>query len=167
MTLVPFGQEVAEEFGVAHGAPHRPLHGGHQPDRLVHDEVERLQLLERLDVQRTVAQPVGFVAATVLPLGVGRQVVGHGGGGRGRGVVRGHHQEDHVVDDVVVGEPVSVLVFGVAQHREQVGSFVAAALSHPRLEVVLQQLAGFETAPPRERRHAGADDRVACAHWSW
>ena len=29
--------------------------------------------------------------------------------------MRGHHEEDHVVDDVLVGETVAVLILGVAQ----------------------------------------------------
>ena len=40
---------------------------------------------------------------------------------------------------------------------------LAAALLDALLEVVLQVLAGLQPAPPRERRHAGADDRVARA----
>ena len=40
---------------------------------------------------------------------------------------------------------------------------VKEQLLHPRLEVVLQQLAGLQAAPPGERRHPGADDRVTGA----
>ena len=121
-------QVVTQQLGVAHRPAHRPLHRRHQPNRLVHHQVQRLELLQRLDVERTVAEPVGLVAAALLPLGIGGQVVGHRRRGRRRRVVRGHHQEDHVVDDVLVGELVAVLVLGLAQHGQQVGAVLAAAL---------------------------------------
>ncbi|CNH81252.1 Uncharacterised protein [Mycobacterium tuberculosis] len=73
----------------------------------------------------------------------------------------GHHQEDHVVDDVGVGEPVAVVVFGLAQHRQQVVARRFAALFDSGGEVVFQQLACSQSSPPGERWHAGADHRVA------
>ncbi len=54
--------------------------------------------------------------------------------------MRGHHQEDHVVDDVLVGEAVAVLVLGVAQDSEQVTAVLASTLLDALTEVVLQQL---------------------------
>jgi hypothetical protein len=76
--------------------------------------------------------------------------------------VRRHHQEDHVVHDVGVGEAVAVLVLGMAQHREHVGAVgVAALLLDPLDEVVFEHLAGLQSAPPLERRDVGPDDRAA------
>ena len=68
-----------------------------------------------------------------------------------------------MVDDVLVGEPVAVLVLGLAQHREQVVAVLAAALVDAGGEVVFQQFPCLQSPPPGERRHAGADDRVAGA----
>ena len=69
--------------------------------------------LEGIDIDK----PAAF-----LPLGIGCQVVRDGRRGGRRRVVGGHHQEDHVVDDVLVGELVAVLVLGLAQHGQQVAS---------------------------------------------
>ena len=78
---------------------------GHHPQRFVHDEVVGFQLLQRFDVQRSVAEPIGFVATAVLPFRVGREVSTPSSSSststcRGRPSSRrscGH--------DVVVGEP--------------------------------------------------------------
>ena len=65
-----------------------------------------------------------------------------------------------MVDDVLVGELVAVLVLGLAQHGQQVAAVLAAALLDALLEVAVEVFACLQPAPPGERRHAGADDRV-------
>ena len=62
--------------------------------------------------------------------------------------MRRHHQEeDHVVDDVAVGELVAVLVGRMTQHAQQVvPALLAACLVNPCGEVVLEQLAGAQAA---------------------
>jgi hypothetical protein len=72
----------------------------------------------------------GFLAQRVLPRGEPAQFVDQHGDRDGAGVVRGHHQEDHVVDDVGVGELRAVLTTATAQHGEQVGAVAGAAARH-------------------------------------
>lgn len=48
------------------------------------------------------------------------QVISYRGGGDGRCVVSGHHQKNHVVDDIGVTETLSVFGAGMAQRGEQV-----------------------------------------------
>ena len=64
--------------------------------------------------------------------------------------MRGHHQEDHVVDDVLVAEGVAVFVGGVAQHRQHVGAVGIALLLDPLLEVLVENLAGLQPAPTQQ-----------------
>ena len=73
----------------------------------------------------------------------------------------GHHQEDQVVDDVSVGEPVPVGVDGMAEHGEHVGAVAVASLADPLREVLLQHFSSFQSAPPLERRDGRADDCAA------
>ena len=157
------GDVVAEDLGVPDGPADAERQWCHHPQALIDHQIKGLQLVERVDVQRTVADPGTLVAAALLPLRVGSQVIGHGGQGRGRRVVRGHHQEDHVIDDVGVGEAVAVVVGGVAQHSQHVGARRGSPRLHALKEVILQHLPCLQPAPPLERRNRRADDRPARA----
>ena len=155
------GDVVPQQVGVAHGLAEVEGQRGLHPQRLVDHQIVGLELVERLDVQRAVSDALGLLAQPLLPQRVGREVIGHRGQRRRRGVVRSHHQKDHVADDIVVGEALAVLVLRVAQHAEHVGALRAPLLADTRVEVILQRLARLDAAPPTQRRHRFAHDGVA------
>ena len=155
---------VAQYLGIPHGPADVERQWSHHPQRLIDHQVQGFQLVQRLDIQGPVADPGAFVAAAVLPLRVGGQVIGHRRQRRGRGVMGGHHQEDHVVGDIGVAETVAVIVGGVAEHRQHVGALGIAPGPNPLDEIVLQHLSGLEPAPPLEWRHRCPDDRPAGPH---
>ena len=105
---------MAQNLGITDGPADAERQRSDQPQALVDHQVEGLQLVQRVDVERAVTDPITLLAAALLPVRVGGQVVGHGGECRGGRIVRGHHQKNHVVDDVGVAEGVSVIICGVA-----------------------------------------------------
>ena len=147
---------VAEQLGVLDRLAHHPRHRRHEAHRLLEHQVQRRQLSQHGHRQRLVAQCERLRADLVLPLRVLAEVVHERGRGDGRRVVRRHHQEDHVVDDVVVGERLAVVGAGVAQRGEQVVASRTRALpagcggSSPRNTL--------RPASPRPRR-AGTGSR--------
>src|SRR6476469_799536 len=106
------------------------------------------------------ARPEGFGlgAAAVLPGRVLPQVLQHRGGGDGRGVVCGHHQEDHVVDDVVVGEPVALVGLDVAQDGEDVVGLGRPLGRQVVAQEAVEDLAAAVGPAPAGERHVRADD---------
>ena len=75
---------------------------------------------------------------------------------RGQRVVRGHHQEAHVIDDVLRRQQRAVLMGGLAEMREQVVAALAAADRN-----LLGEIRNDPFAAPDAARHLGARQRLA------
>ena len=156
--------EVAADVHVLGRLAAEDGHRRHQPHALHEDPVDDLELVEQLERDRLPAQRLRLGPGRLLELGVLRQVVGDRRRGDGGRVVGGHHQEDHVVDDVVVGELLAVLGAGVAQRGEQVVTARGTLGGDLGPEVVLEHLApGQPLVPPQPRRarHPHPDDAGA------
>src|SRR5690606_41437221 len=99
-----------------------------------------------------------LLAGAYLPYGVFAEVVGGRAGRDRRGVVRSHHQDDHVVDDVVDAELLSVTGRRLALTREQVRPLGLARRGKVSAEVLVQRLPALVS-----RAETGAGQGVAHA----
>src|SRR6478735_9202469 len=147
----------ALDDGLLNGLADHDRHRRAQPQRLLHHQVDRRQRLE-LGQGGLRAERQRLLAAALLPLGVLAEVLQDRGGRDGGRVVRGHHQEDHVVDDVVVGEALAVLGLDVAEHGEDVVGAGRPAGGQVAAQEVLEHAAPSVGAAPAGERHVGADD---------
>jgi hypothetical protein len=77
--------------------------------------------------------------------------------------VRGHHQEDHVIDDVGVAEARTLFALGTAETAEHVVAAPGAPLRDQAAEVVDHELAPLQTSVKLEagnrKTHAGHRSR--------
>ena len=157
----PAGRDLhAQDLGVLDGLAGEHRHRRVQSKRLLHHQRQVRQSLE-LGQGGVGAQIQALPSQPVLPLHVAAELVDHRGHGAGGGVVRGHEQEDHLVDDVVVVDPPG-RVGHLAQRGEQVLARVRAAGREMAAQELLQQSAPPGGAAPLGERHrrAGADVSV-------
>ena len=148
----PRRDEVPQHLGVLDGRARDRGHRRHQAQRLLHHQVQRPQLRELLVADRVARNRQGLLAAPLLPLRVLAQVLHHRrDGDRGR-VVRGHEQEDHVVDDVVVAEALAVDLHP-AQHGEQIVAVARPPCRQVLAEELLHSASTDQAAVPTPARH--------------
>ena len=106
-----------------------------------------------------------FVAQLVLPFRIGGELADERGQRRGQRVVRRHHQEAHVVDDVLGRQQRAVLVGRPAQLREQVLAAALGAAQRNLLgEIVDDALAALDAARHLRARQRRADRRDRGRH---
>src|SRR5690606_12737238 len=147
----------AEDRGVLDDLARQRRDGRDHPQRLLHHHVDAGEVVEVVVAGLRLAEGQALLAQPLLPLGVLGQVVGHRRHRDGGGVVRRHQREDHVVDDVLVGEPLAVVGRGLAEGREQVGASLAALVGEVPVEELLQHLAGRQSAVPAQPGDGEAD----------
>ena len=87
------------------------------PQRLLHDHRQGLEPVELLEGRATARRARGSPRARAPARPGARELVGHRRERARGGVVGRHHQEDHVIDDLLVGEAVAFLGLGAAQAR--------------------------------------------------
>ncbi len=97
-----------------------------------------------------------FIAQLLLPLRMGGEFADERGQRRGQRVVRGHHQETHVVDDVLRRQQRAVLMGGLAKLREQVFAALFAADRN-----LFRKIGDDAFAPVDAACHLGARQRLA------
>ena len=123
---IPLEGEVAG--GAARDRRHRRLH----PHRFLERHLRqrhRLELVERRRLVRAQGKRVHLVAQLCLPLRIGGERADERCQRRGQRVMRRHHQETHVIDDVLGRQQRAVVMGGAAQLREQVFAVLASAES--------------------------------------
>ena len=103
------------------------------------------------------AEAFDFVAQLLLPLRMGGQFADERRQRRGQRVVRRHHQETHVIDDVLRREQRAVLMGRLAQLREQIVAAAFRAADRNLLgEIGDDALAALDAA-----RHRRAGQRLS------
>ena len=145
---------MAQQVGVPYGLAQAEWQRRVEPKRLHQHQIQRFQLLQRLDIQRSVAHAVRLGPRPLLPLRMRCKPIGGRRHRRRDGVDGGHHQEDHVVDDVDLAEPIAVFVLGLTEQPEQVVGTGAVAGLRQGGEILLEYL-----APPQPSRVRPADGR--------
>lgn len=169
--------EVPQDLGVGDCAAHDAGYRGDESLAFLDDEIECGELVELRECRSVRAEGFRLVAARLLPFGVLPQVLHGGRQCDRRRVVRRHHQENHVVDDVVVRESFTVFGFDVAQHREQVVSFVRTSCGQVAAEELLESGAALDSSSPsgagqwvahngRRRLHTPDERLVDLVHFS-
>ncbi len=167
------GNAVAAVFERLERAARHRGHGRHEPQRFLERHLGQVELAQIVifEIARAAAGIAApgdrgdFVAQPVLPFGMlGEQPQQRGGAG-GDGVVRGHHQEVHVIDHFVDRHQAAIVIFGGGELAEHVlpAALGAAAMRFAR-EIVDQIGTAIDAALHlRERqrlahrRHAGLD----------
>ncbi len=147
----------ALKLHVAQGLPLQECHRWVQPQDLTDH-------LAHLSARRQACHDIGairveggafsgeFLAQAHLPLGVLGQEHQGRRQGAGGGVVRGHHQEHEVVDDLFVAQLMPVFIAGTGKLAEQVGPGLCAALVGQA-----QQLSHQACSGPKAARVAATD----------
>ncbi len=158
------GNMEAVVFHVTHGAAGQRRHRRAQAQRFLHGQADARQLFQVLVFQLGFAQRAAFLAQALLPFRRAGQVVEQIGQGDGGGVVGRHHQEDHVVDHIVVGEAVAVLGGGMAKRAEQVVVLLGPFRRDLIAEQLLQHPPAAQPLGPAQPRHREAQQRGAGAH---
>ncbi len=157
----------ASSVSLMRGAGDHP-DGRVHAQRLLEGEVEARQRVEVVVADRLLAERAALLAQALLPVLVDGEVVAEHRQGDRAGVVGGHQHEDHVVDDVLVGELLAVLGLGVAEDAEEVVARALPLGRQPLAEVLAQQLAAAQAAMPLEPVPAhpdvGADEGLASVH---
>ena len=169
----PGGNAIAAIFeGLERAARHRG-HGRHEPQRFLERhfgqvELAQIVIFEIARAAAGIAAPGDrgdFLAQPILPFGMLGEEPQQRGGAGGDGVVRGHHQEVHVIDHFVDRHQAAIVIFGGGELAEHVlpAALGAAAMRFAR-EIVDQEGAAIDAALHlREgqrlahRRHAGLD----------
>src|SRR3546814_10367139 len=98
-----------------------------------------------------------LVTQTLLPLRMLGELVNHVAERDGAGVVRGHQHEDHLIDDIVVGELFAVFGACVAQAREQIVALRCALGRQFAAEKILKHATALQSRAPARERQAEAD----------
>ncbi|MBA7667324.1 hypothetical protein ES703_75411 [subsurface metagenome] len=153
------GNVVALEGEVAHRAARHRGHRRLQPQRFLERHFRQRHLFQIVDAGGIVgldAEPLHLVAQPLLPFGVGGELADERRQRRCQCVMGRHHQEAHVVDDVLRRQQRAVLMGGLAQLREQV---VAAALAPDR--DLLGEIGDDAFAPGNTAAHLGERQRRA------
>src|SRR3546814_18546527 len=104
-----------------------------------------------------------LVTQTLLPLRMLGELVNHVAERDGAGVVRGHQPEDHVIDDIVVGELFAVFGACVAQAREQIVALRCALGRQFAAEKILKYATALQSHPTARNRQADDDPPVGGA----
>ena len=76
-----------------------------------------------------------------------RQGIGHAGQRTGGGVVRGHHQEIDVINNLFITVTIAVFICGSTQNREKVLPVTDFALTNQRSEKLAHGLACPHASP--------------------
>lgn len=146
------------DLGVLDGLPEQRAGGRIHPQDLLERRVEHRVVSQGVEGDLIVGVCDGLLAKGVLPLPVSAELVDEHRDGDGTGVMRGHQQEDHVVDDVGVGEPFTVLVATTAQHREEVRPVPGPTVGQLAAEVAFEPFPGPQSTRPGSTRHVGPHD---------
>ena len=151
---------IALEVKVANGASGHRRHWWLQPQRFLErhlGERHRREIVEAGGCRRSQTETGNFVAQLLLPLRMGGQFTYERRQRRGQRIVRRHHQETHVIDDILRREQRAVFMGRMAKLREQV---VAAALGAADRNL-FGEIGDDALAAPDAARHRCAGERLS------
>ena len=114
--------------------------GGYRRSASRMSQFEAFEPIEIVVLQMSLAERARFVAHAILPLRMAREQIHHRGQRARRRVVRRHHQEDHVIDDLLVRELLALLALGVTELAEEIAAVHGALLRQQRAEALDEQL---------------------------
>ena len=135
-----------------------------QAQRFVDAVGQGLQTVLVLETHHGFTERQALLADALLPFWVERQQVGERGQGAGGGVVGRHHQENRVVDDLLIVQPLPVFALGLAQPAQGVSAGVGPTRGEQARERLGQLALAFEALLEFESGNWKSQDRHGGGH---